>query len=40
MSAEPSYRSLQEKPIVMRRHGISSLEERGVIVHGRGYMLL
>jgi len=40
MSAEPSYQSFQEKPIVMRRHGISSLEERGVIVHSRVYMLL
>ena len=40
MSASTSSRSLQEKRIVMRRHGISSLEERGVIVHSRVYMLL
>ena len=40
MSASTSSRSLQEKRIVMRRHGISSLEEREVIVHGRVYMLL
>lgn len=40
MSAEPSCRSLQEKRIVMRRNGISSLEERVVIVHSGIYMPL